>query len=102
MMHKIRNWLNTGVGALMGVTVGLLFLIGVSAGYAATEEKIGKPVEQPVQGQQICPATPGKATCQVVLDCPPIKSPGQTTCQAKIDCPATKQPVKTKKKQKTN
>jgi hypothetical protein len=97
-MQKIRTWLNTGTGALMGVTIGLLFLTVVSVGNAATDEKISKPVEQPVQGQQLCPATPGTGTCKVVLDCPPIKSPGITTCQAKIDCPETKQPVKTKKK----
>jgi hypothetical protein len=97
-MQKVRKWLNPRLGALMGVTIGLLFLTVVTVGHAATDEKIGKPVEQPVQGQQICPATPGAGTCKVTLDCPPIKSPGKTTCQANIDCPATKQPVKTKKK----
>ncbi|MFA4902364.1 MAG: hypothetical protein WC600_06420 [Desulfobaccales bacterium] len=100
-MQKMRKWVNTWLGACVGGTAGLLFMAAVTVGHAAAEPKKGKAVEQPAQGQQLCPATPGAEACKVVLDCPPIKSPGKTTCEAIIDCPGPKEPVKTKKKTKS-
>lgn len=100
-MQKMRNWVNTWLGASVGVTAGLLFLAAVTVGHAAAEPQKGKAVQQPAQGQQLCPATPGTGTCKIVLDCPPVKAPGKTTCQATIDCPEIKQPAKTQKKPKS-
>ena len=99
-MQKMRKWVNTWLGACVGVTAGLLFLAAVTVGHAATEAQKGKAVEKPAQGQQLCPATPGAGPCKVVIDCPTIKAPGKTTCKATIDCPGQK-PVKTKKKPKS-
>jgi hypothetical protein len=99
-MQRMRKLVKTRLGILMGLTAGLLFLAAVTGGHAATEsQKPGKAVEQPTQGQQLCPAT-GTGPCKVVLDCPPSKSPGKTNCQASIDCPGTKQPAKAQKKSK--
>ena len=102
-MHNMRKWVNSRLGALLGVTAGLLFLAAVTVGHAATEAKTpGKAVQQPTQGQQLCPGTPGAGTCKVVLDCPAIKTPGKTTCQAAIDCPGPqKQPAKAKENSKS-
>ncbi len=99
-MQKMRKWVNTWLGAMVGLTAGLLFLAAVTVGHAAEPQK-AKAVQQPVQGQQICPATPGGGTCQLILDCPPVKNPGKTICEATIDCPGTKEPVKTKKEPKS-
>ena len=99
-MQKMRKWVNAWQGAMVGLTAGLLFLTAVTVGHAAEPQK-GKAVQQPVQGQQICPATPGGGTCKLILDCPTVKNPGQTTCEATIDCPGTKEPVKTKEKPKS-
>ncbi|MFA5111517.1 MAG: hypothetical protein WC443_08940 [Desulfobaccales bacterium] len=97
----MRKWANTWLGASVGLAAGLLLMAAVSVGQAAGEPQVkGKTVEQPAQGQQVCPSTPG-GTCQVNIECPPIKAPGQTTCQATIDCPPAKQPAKAKKKSKT-
>jgi hypothetical protein len=101
MMQKMQKWGSNWLGAFVGVTGGLLFLAAVTVGYAATEPQKGKAVVQSIQGQQLCPATPGAGPCKVVIDCPPVKAPGKATCQATIDCPGTRQPVKTKKKPKT-
>jgi hypothetical protein len=100
-MQKVRKWLNTRIGTCVGVTAGLLFMAAVTVAHADTETKQGKAIQQPTQGQQLCPATPGAGQCKIVLDCPAVKVPGKTTCQATIDCPGTKQPVKTKKKSKS-
>jgi hypothetical protein len=101
-MQRRRTWVNNWLGVFVGVTAGLLFLVAVTVGHAAPEPKQGKAVQQPTQGQQLCPSTPGAGPCQVVLDCPPVKAPGKTTCQATIDCPGTKQPVNTGKKPKSD
>ena len=85
----------------MGVVAAVLFLATVTVGHAAEAQVKGKAEEKPVQGQQLCPATPGAAVCQVKIECPPIKAPGQTTCKATIDCPDTQKPVKSKKKIKS-
>jgi hypothetical protein len=99
-MQKMRKWVKTWLGAMVGLTAGVLFLTAVTASQA-TEPQKAKAVQQPVQGQQICPATPGGGPCKIVLDCPTVKNPGKTTCEASIDCPGTKEPVKTKKKPKS-
>lgn len=98
-MQKMRKWVHTWLGASVGLTAGLLFLTAVTAVHA-TEPQKAKAVQQPAQGQQLCPATPGAGPCKVVLDCPTVKSPGKTTCEATIDCPGTKQPVQPKQKPK--
>jgi hypothetical protein len=100
-MQKMRKWVNTRLGACVGLIAGLVFLAAVTVSQAATEVQKGKTVEQPTQGQQLCPATPGAGPCKVVIDCPPGKSPGETTCKPTIDCPGTKQPATTKKKPKS-
>ncbi|MGB8990622.1 MAG: hypothetical protein WCD80_01055 [Desulfobaccales bacterium] len=99
-MHNLSKWAHTWLGALAGVAAGLLCLVSVTVSQAATEPLKGQAVEKPVQGQQLCPATPGAGPCKVVLDCPAVKAPGKTTCQATIDCPPVK-PVKPKKKPKS-
>lgn len=99
-MQKMRKWVSTWLGASVGLTAGLLLLVAVTVSHAAAEPQKATAVQQPVQGQQICPATPGGGTCKIVLDCPTVKNPGTTTCEATIDCPGTKQPVTTKKKPK--
>jgi len=84
-----------GVGG--AAVPGRLSLAGTEA--RPTEPQVkGKGEEKPVQGQQLCPATPGAAVCQVKIECPPIQAPGQTVCKATIDCPPAKKPVKVKKK----
>ena len=100
LMQKMRKWVNNWLAASVGLIAGLLLLATVTACHAAAEPQKGKMVEQPVQGQQLCPATPGAGPCKIVLDCPSVKAPGKTTCEATIDCPGTKQPVKTKNKPK--
>ena len=105
-MQKTRKWLNSWPGTLMGVTAGLLFLAAVTVGHAATEaKKPGKAVQLTIQGQQLCPETPGFGPCKIVIDCPSLKTPGKTICQATIDCPAqqtTKSQKKTESKSKSN
>ena len=77
MIQKMRKWVNTWLGACVGVTAGLVFLAAVTVGPAAAEPQKGKAVEQSTQGQQLCPATPGAGPCKVVLDCPAGKTPGK-------------------------
>ena len=98
-MQKMRKWVHTRLGALVGLTAGLVFLTVVTVVHAAEPQKV-KAVQQSAQGQQLCPGTPGGGPCKVIMDCPTVKNPGQTTCKATIDCPGTKQPVSTKKKPK--
>jgi hypothetical protein len=99
IMPNLRKWVYTWLGVTVAAAAGLLFLVTVTASYAAGAK--GQAIENPVQGQQLCPATPGAGPCKVVLDCPAIKAPGKTTCQATIDCPPVKQPAKQKKKQQS-
>ena len=101
MIQKKRKWVNTWLGACVGVTAGLVFLAAVTVGPAAAEPQKGKAVEQSTQGQQLCPAIPGAGPCKIVLDCPAGKTPGKAACQPTIDCPGTKQPVTTKPKPKS-
>jgi hypothetical protein len=101
-MQEMRKWVSSWLGTLVGVTAGLLFLAAVTVGHAATEsKKPDKAAQEAIQGQQLCPGTPGAGTCKVVLDRPSLKLPGKTVCQATIDCPGTKQPVKPKEKSKS-
>ncbi len=100
MMQNLRKWAHTWLRAPVGVAAGLLCLATVTVSQAATELPKGQAVEKPVQGQQLCPATPGAGPCKVVLDCPAVQAPGKTTCKATIDCPPVK-PVKPKKKPKS-
>ncbi len=88
-MGKIRILINSWLGPWMGVSAGMLFLAMVAVGHAATEPpKTAKGEQKPAQGQQVCPAPGAPGQCQVVIDCPAIKTPGKTVCQATIDCPA--------------
>jgi len=98
MMRNERKWVNTRLGASVGVVAAVLLLATVTVGHAAEPQVKGKAEEKTVQGQQLCPATPGAAVCQVKIECPPIQAPGQTVCKATIDCPPAKKPVKVKKK----
>jgi hypothetical protein len=101
-MQNMWKWMNTRLGASVGVAVALLFLATVTVGHAAADPKVtGKAEEKPAQGQQLCPATPGTGVCQVKIECPAIIAPGQTTCKATIDCPEPTKPVKPKKKPKS-
>ena len=100
-MQDLRKWINTRLGASVGVAAAVLFLATVTAGYATEPQVKGKAQEKPAQGQQLCPATPGAAVCQVKIECPPIKAPGQTVCKATVDCPGPQNPVKSKKKTKS-
>jgi hypothetical protein len=100
MMQKMRKWINTRLGASVGVAAAVLFLATVTASYAADPQVKGKAEEKPAQGQQLCPTTPGSGVCQVKIECPPIKAPGQTVCKATVDCPDPQKPVKPKKKTK--
>jgi len=101
MMQNKRKWVNTRLGGSVGVAVAVLLLATVTVGHATEPQVKGKAEEKPVQGQQMCPATPGAAVCQVKIECPPIQAPGQTTCQATIDCPEPQKPVKPKQKPKS-
>jgi hypothetical protein len=100
-MQSMRKWLNTQLGASVGVAATLLFLATVTVGYAAEAQVKGKAEEKPAQGQQLCPATPGTGVCQVKIECPPIQAPGQTVCKATIDCPGPQKPVKAKQRPKS-
>jgi len=100
-MQNMRKWVNTWLGASVGVAAAVLFLATVTAGYAAESKVKGQAEEKSIQGQQLCPATPGAGVCQVKIECPPIKAPGQTVCKATVDCPPVEKPVKTKKKPKS-
>jgi len=97
----MRKWVNTWLGASVGVAAAVLFLATVTASYAAESKVKGQAEEKSIQGQQLCPATPGAGVCQVKIECPPIKAPGQTVCKATVDCPPVEKPVKTKKKPKS-
>jgi hypothetical protein len=104
-MHKTRKWLNSWPGTLIGLTAGLWFLAAVTVGHAATQaNKPGQPVQLTIQGQQLCPGTPGAGPCKILIDCPSLKTPGKTVSQATIDCPpqqATKPQKKTESGPKT-
>jgi len=100
-MQNMRKWINTWLGASVGVAAAVLFLATVTSGYATEAKVKGKAEEKTTQGQQLCPATPGAGVCQVKIECPPIKAPGQTVCKATVDCPPAEKPVKTKKKPKS-
>jgi len=101
MMQNMRKWINTWLGAFVGVAAAVLFLATVTAGYATEAKVKGKAEEKTTQGQQLCPATPGAGACQVKIECPPLKAPGQTVCKATVDCPPVEKPGKTKKKPKS-
>jgi hypothetical protein len=103
MMQNMRKWVHTGLGAWAGLAVAALFLAAVTVGHAADDPKVkGKAEEKPAQGQQLCPATPGAAVCQVKIECPSIQAPGKTVCKATIDCPEPEKPAKpVKPKKKT-
>lgn len=101
MMQNMRKWINTRLGASVGVAAAVLFLATVTAGYATEAKVKGKAEEKATQGQQLCPATPGAGPCQVKIECPPLKAPGQTVCKATVDCPPVEKPVKAKKKPKS-
>jgi hypothetical protein len=101
MMRNRQKWIHTWLGASVGVAAAVLFLATVTLGYAAEDKVKGKAEEKPVQGQQVCPATPGGGVCQVKIECPPIKAPGKTVCKATVDCPPVEKPVKNKKKPKS-
>ncbi len=100
-MRNKRKWVNTRLGASVGVVAAVLLLATVTVGYAAEVQGKGKAVEKPVQGQQLCPATPSVGVCQIKIECPPLQAPGQTTCQATIDCPEPQKPVKPEQKPKS-
>jgi hypothetical protein len=102
MMQNMRKWVNIWLGACVGVAVAALFLASVTVGHATEPQVKGKAEEKPVQGQQLCPATPTSGVCQVKIECPAIQAPGQTTCKATIDCPEPQKPVKPKKKPKSH
>jgi hypothetical protein len=103
MMQKNRKRVNSRLGGVVVVFAALLFMAAVTAGQAAPDPQVkGQAEQKATAGQQLCPATPGAKQCQVVIDCPPIKSQGQTVCQATIDCPDTKAPVKDSKKKSKN
>jgi hypothetical protein len=101
MMQNMRKWVNTWLGGSVGVAVAVLFLATVTVGHATEPQVKGKAEEKPAQGQQLCPATPGAAVCQVKIECPSIKAPGETVCKATVDCPEPQKPVKPKKKPKS-
>jgi hypothetical protein len=101
MMRSKLKWVNIRLGAAVGVVAAVLLMAAVTVGQTAEAQVKGKAVEKPVQGQQLCPATPGASVCQVKIECPPIKAPGQTTCKATIDCPDTQKQVAPKKKTKS-
>jgi hypothetical protein len=99
-MQNMRKWVNSRLGASVGVAVAALFLATATVGHATDPQVTGKAIEKPVQGQQLCPATATSGVCQVKIECPPIQAPGQTTCKATVDCPEPQKPVKSKKKTK--
>ncbi len=101
MMQNLRKWIDTRLGASVGVAAAVLFLATVTMSFATEPQVKGKAEEKATQGQQLCPATPGAGVCQVKIECPPIKAPGQTVCKATVDCPAPQKPVKAKKKPKS-
>jgi hypothetical protein len=101
LMQKMRQCVNTWRGACLRVTAGILFLTAATLGSAAAEPPKGKTAAQPAQGQQLCPATPGGGTCQVVPDCPPGKAPGKDKGQVSVDGPGTKTPATAKKNPKS-
>ena len=101
MMQNMRKWMITRLGASVGVAAAVLFLAMLTVGHAAEPQVKGKAEEKPVQGQQLCPATPSGGVCQVKIECPPLKAPGQTTCKATVDCPEPQKAVKPKKKPKS-
>ena len=80
MMQNMRKWMNTRLGASVGVAAARFFLATVTVGHATEPQVKGKAEAKPVQGQQLCPATPTCGVCQVKIECPPLKAPGQTTC----------------------
>lgn len=100
-MHHMRKWMTTWLGASLGVAVAVLFLAMLTVGHAAEPKVKGKALEEPSQGKQLCPSTPGSAACQLKIECPPIKAPGETTCKATIHCPGPQKQVKPKKKSKS-
>ena len=100
-MQNMREWINTWLGASVGMAAAVLFLAMVTVGYAAEPQVKGKAEVKPAQGQQLCPATPSAGICQVKIECPPIQAPGQTVCKATIDCPEPQKAIKPKKKTKS-
>jgi negative regulator of sigma E activity len=99
MMQNMRKWMITRLGAAVGTAAAVLLVAMLSVGHATEPKAKGKAEEKPVQGQLVCPATPG-GVCQVKIECPPLKAPGQTTCKATVDCPEPQKTVKPKKQPK--
>ena len=97
-MERLRKIIHFRPIAWAGPLLGLLFMAMATVGQAAGEPpKTGAVEKQPIEGQNLCPSTGPKETCQVWFDCPSVKVPGKTVCQATIDCPAAKEQKKKKK-----
>jgi hypothetical protein len=93
-MEKMRKFINSRMGVLMGVATGLLFLAVVAVSHAATEPQNKGKGEKKFTAQQLCPPVEAKEQCQV--QCPPVKATGMTT----NDCPPVICPPVPEKKQK--
>ena len=89
-MRQIRTRLNISLLTWLGVAILVLSLTGVALGQAQTPKGKQPPEQKPVQGQQLCPASPGPQQCQVQVESPPSKPHGKTTCEATVDCPPAK------------
>ena len=81
MMQNMRKWINTWLGASVGVAAAVLFLATVTVGYAAESKVKGKAEEKPTQGQQLCPATPGGRSMSGQDRMPPHQGPGANRLQ---------------------
>ena len=52
-MQNMRKWVNTWLGASVGVAAAVLFLATVTAGYAAESKVKGQAEEKSIQGHLI-------------------------------------------------
>ena len=99
-MRKIKPCLGFPTGLFL-VGLAILLYFSATALAQAPQAPTAKPeaAAKPTTPKAVCQT----GTCEVRIECPPIKTPGKTVCVATIDCPPPQEkaiePPKQKPKQ---
>ena len=76
MMQNMRKWMNTRLGASVGVVAAVLFLATVTVGHAAEAPGQGKSGRETGSGTAVVPGDPGRRSMPGQDRMPPHQGPG--------------------------